>query len=234
MNQTTYIPHILRSHPFRFLFLPLCVVFLFIFLWFALYPLIHVYAYRQSIDASENWFWFYWPVALLLFLFLLILLLFMWRCKTNGNCVKQEEEEEEKCILNNKRKENEFYTSNNSQSVELVEITPAKAERLFPRCSVRNKPEKLQIDKVVIHDEPKNSTTLSPRELFFKDLLQEADNKSNSSTVFNAKNQAISLNTKKNEYFIASVSPKQENYKNNIFMFVNVGEEDVKIKKAQF
>lgn len=203
-----------------------------------MYPLIHVYVYKQSIDTSENWFWFYWPLALLLFVILLVLLLCIWRCKSDRtvNC------EEKECILNNQRKDKELYTVslnpsegsvvNKSQSIELEEITPGKAERLFPRCSVKRKLEKLQIEKVVIHEQRKTAC-LSPRELFFKDLLQ-GDNKSNSSLVFNQPFSAINkpgLNTKKNEYFIACVSPTQQNCKNNIFMYVNAAEEGVQLNK---
>lgn len=251
-NQSVYIPHILRSHPFRFIFFPIGVVLLFIFLWFAVYPLIHVYVYKQSIDASENWFWFYWPVALLLFLILLMLLLCIWRCKLNNSTFENSEEKE--CILlNNRRKDKDFYTvsltaseastvsnENKNQNIELAEITPAKTERLFPRCSVKRKPDKLQLERVVIHEQAKTAC-LSPRELFFKDLLQ-GDNKSNSSVVFNqpleeAVLSAINktaLNEKKNisrEYFIASVSPKLKEYKNNIFMYVNAEEENIKLTK---
>lgn len=213
-----YTPHILRSHPFRFIYLPLCVVFLFIILWFAVYPLIHVYVYNQSIDASENWFWFYWPLALLLFVIVLVLLVCVWRCKrSDGNseetvCILKKNSEET-VVLN--ASEEDLSEKKSLQSIELEEITPGKAEHLFPRCSVRRKPEKLQIEKVVIHEQRKTAC-LSPRELFFKDLLDEA-NKSTSSLIFNQ--------PKTHEYFIASVSPKQKNYKNNIFMYVNAGQE---------
>lgn len=252
-KQRIYVPHQLRSHPFRFLLLPICVVFSFILLWFILYPLIHVYVYKQSIEATENWFWYYWPVALLLFVLLLLFLLCIWRCTPNKTLSEDRREEEKECILNNQR--NNFYTvysetntnieNENTESVALTDITPSKTEKLFPRCSVKRKPEKLQITKVDIHEQPNKYpvASLSPRELFFKDLL-ESDNKSNSSVTFNAENQPledtvfsalnkINCDTKKNEtreYFIASVSPgQQQNYKSNIFMFVNA-DEDAKLR----
>lgn len=234
-NKTVYIPNLIRSHPFRFIFLPLCIVLLFILFWFALYPLIHVFIYKQSIDGSENWFWFYWPLALLLFVLLLIILVFIWRCKSNISAHKECEETE--CILNNQRKDKELYTTSLSASDKSIELEEIQAEKLFPRCSVKRKPEKIQIEQVVIHEQAKRAT-LSPRELFFKDLLQQEDDKSNSSIDLNYENRAVfsALNkvtsdTKKNEYFIACVSPTQKNYKNNIFMYINATEEDLKIKK---
>lgn len=212
-----------------------------------MYPLIHVLVYGQSIESSEITFWFYWPVALLLFVIFLVLFLCFWRCKSNQTT--NAKSEETKSILNNQKQEKDFYTislhsseaekdDNVISSVELKEITPAKSEKLFPRCSVRRKPENLQVE---IHELPKKypAASLSPRELFFQDLLRE-DNRSNSSVVFsNADNQPleeavlsalnkIKCDTKRNEmreYFIASVSPTQQNHKNNIFMFVNANEE---------
>lgn len=235
------------------LFVQICVVFLFICLWFGVYPLIHVLVYGESIDTSESSFWYYWPIALLLFVLLLFLLICChFYCKPNGDVTEYHEEKES--ILNNKR--TDFYTisvnsveterlnENKNQCIELSEVTPIKTER-FPRCSVKRKPEKLQIEKVEIHEQSNTSkyptASLSPRELFFQDLLQE-DNKSNSSIVFNSENQPleeavlsalnkISCDTKKNEmkeYFIANVSPTQQNCKNNIFMYVNAAEEDAK------
>lgn len=223
---------------------------LFIVLWFDVYPLAHVHIYGQSIEASNNRFWFYWPVALLIFVILLLLFVCCWRCKP-GEVANENTEAE--CILNNKRKEKEFYTvslnssvgepqKDDTNSVQIEEITPAKAEKLFPRCSVKRKPEKLCLQERNVSDVSKRQTvTLSPRELFFQDLLNE-ENKSDSSVTF-ADNQPLeeavlsalnkTTSASEQEFFIANISPCAQNYKNNIFMYVNVEEEPtLKVKNA--
>lgn len=92
-TSASYVPHKIRSHPFKCITLPLHFILLFMFFWFGIYPLIFVnvrakYTKHYKKQWSENWSYYFWIAAFLLYLFLLCTLIWFWRKTPNYEYVE--------------------------------------------------------------------------------------------------------------------------------------------------
>jgi hypothetical protein len=85
-----------------------------------------------------------------------------------------------------------------------------------------------RVTKEEKNGEERASTPLTPRELFFYDLIEGANNSFNSSTKL-GENRRSADGEKPQEFFIASVSPTRSCVA-NVFMFVNPNEQPNNIK----
>lgn len=237
-----YNPHQIRSRPFRCLILPIFGVFLFILFWFILCPLLFVYLLQLKPKWPKIWQFIYWLLALIVFVILLLLLVYLWRRRS-----KHKNE-----ILG--RKESDFLLNNikneckkNSCSVTLYTIQKSQepAERSPPTEKIRNRPSNLSISQVTtveLHNS--TSSPLSPRELFFWDLIQSANKSSNSVSYNFIENEKkfcsldnFSVSSPKRiksaevtrrsrasaDYFIANV-PDRKSLTAEAFLFVDGGE----------
>lgn len=93
----SYVPHKIRSHPFKCITLPFHFVLLFILFWFAIFPLVFVnvhskYTKHYKTQWSENWSYYFWMAAFLLYLFLLCILICFWRHTPNYEYVEDPSE----------------------------------------------------------------------------------------------------------------------------------------------
>lgn len=179
------------SQPFKFIGFPLYCVLLFILYWFLYCPLMFVkvsYLSRYN-DWPIEWPFYFWSVAFIIFLILLGILVLLWRLSPkNKNQLFQVNYINEKVIEEN-------------TSLVICE-------------------KKLELDdnlKKLEENEDIVTTPLTPRELFFYDLIESANKSFNSSIRIN-QNRASTGGQQ--EFFIANVSPTR-NCVSNVFLFVN-------------
>lgn len=206
----------------------------FIFYWFILCPLI-ISVFKDSTNHSSQTKHYFWILALLLFLIFLaiillvsILMLFERHEKptefykvsqnsvhsmANSDIMVKDFELEPINIDDNEKNENCVNKSN----------TAEKIDQIFPRCSVR-RPEKtksLIITQEVTVQRP-ISSPLTPRELFFQDLINGA-NMSTSSVKFPVENVLTPTKDTDNstaEFFIANI-PEDKTCTTTVEMFID-------------
>lgn len=271
ISESKYAAHIWRSHPFKCISLPLWGIFFFILYWFALIPLIYVYLnIFYAHELANKWIITFWLIAFAVFIILLSILICLWRCNTNYNKIANENahllkppntgqtiELQTIHVIYNENNSNDNVTKHESRGKELTEINGKEdmnSEKLFPRCSVKRRIDKkrpVSVNLTPIHDPQKyrslyygDLSPLSPRELFFHDLIRSANQSENNLTnTFLEKERAISLqnnltilksdkendiNNTSQEFFIANVTTP-ENCANEVFLFIDESKEDKKL-----
>lgn len=236
--EKSYVPHLLRSRPFYFIGFPWIVLLVSMFYWLVLCPLLFAHLLYFFEDDSR-WPIYFWVTVFLFYLVMLSMFVCCWRCSSK------------------KTKEETLYVTTidncDDSSIELQDIPKTAEEKqenglcgksepspvidqdqLFPRCSVRQKkrPDSLVFDET--RPVSQNlSSPLTPRELFFLDLIEGA-NKTCSSTTYN-----FLQNEKKNytpdepsvhlsddqchspsEFFIANV-PVDKSCTSEVFLYVD-------------
>jgi hypothetical protein len=126
--------------------------------------------------------------------------------------------------------------------VFLWKLSPKDEEQLFEVNYIDEKANLMDEDKKSFgtqendqfeiieekNEEGRASTPLTPRELFFYDLIEGANNSFNSSTKVGENRRSLD-GEKPQEFFIASVSPTRSCVA-NVFMFVNPNEQPKDIK----
>jgi hypothetical protein len=126
--------------------------------------------------------------------------------------------------------------------VFLWKLSPKDEEQLFEVSYIDEKANLMDEDKKSFgtqendqfeiieekNEEGRASTPLTPRELFFYDLIEGANNSFNSSTKVGENRRSLD-GEKPQEFFIASVSPTRSCVA-NVFMFVNPNEQPKDIK----
>ncbi|KAF2896417.1 hypothetical protein ILUMI_09760, partial [Ignelater luminosus] len=221
-----YVPHKLRSRPFRFITLPIFGLVLFILYWFIICPLIFVALWRMHHDWPKEWPFYYWAGALIIFVILLAILVCIWRyssrkkqeaesgidhkkvpikCRKDSNpkklytislntIQKNQDKPEKICIEPSTCQQDSAVTleqkliGNSPKDEDTIE---KDIDKVFRRCSLQHRsqkemkrPESLALSTVTettaeVHSA---SSPLTPRELFFWDLIQNANKTRNSIT----------------------------------------------------
>lgn len=301
-----YVPHKLRSRPFRFITLPIFGFVLFILFWFITCPLIFVALLKMHYNWPKQWPFYYWMVALIVFVLLLAILVCIWRYSSRKNqensstmvsgidskkmyakCRKDSNPKKLYTISLNTIQKNQdkpegicMEPSTCQQDASTLKLEKRLAgdnpkdedtiendiDKVFRRCSIQHKsqremkrPESLALSTVTettaeVHSA---SSPLTPRELFFWDLIQNA-NKSRNSTTHSfiehekefCSSDDASLSSPKavkpttdnpeiraarseklssTEYFIANV-PDRKSLTAEVFLFVDGGEPEKCLK----
>lgn len=239
--EKVYVPHRIRSHPFYFIAFPLVTVLTTMFFWLIFCPLLFAKCLTMAFS-DALWPVYFWVTAFIVYLIILALLLCYWRCtpKKKKQAVyvisveDKDEVEEDSCIELNEIPSKEI-TDINANDSDIKKDTPDQNE-LFPRCSVRQKkrPQSLMLTE----ERPVSqnlSSPLTPRELFFIDLIETANKTCSSTTHTFLENEKQRYSpdpvvmdsdndkTKSSlpaEFFIANV-PVDQNCTSQVFLYVD-------------
>lgn len=253
-----YVPNKIRSHPMRCLSLPICLLILFILLWFVIFPVLFVNWYLVRKDWIEEPSFYYWIGAYVIFLILSVILVCIWRCMKDSKYLKSpysSTQSQKEPILLNKTpyKSNVISTLQRDQSYynRKSETNKIQKESLdekdqvedLPQKQVKVRPSSLELNNGIKTRAEFHSlaSPLTPREIFFWDLIESANKICTSTThnfIENEKQMAsldnCSLNSPKSkedavetrlskssaEYFIANV-PNRKSLTAEVFMYIN-------------
>lgn len=247
-SEKYYEAHRLRSHPFKCISLPLWGIFFFIFFWFALVPIIYVLLnMKHGKEWPSNWIYFFWAICFVIFLIVLCLLICLWRC----NPRKKNRDETDELIPNsNTSKTQDIYSQtltadaikapkDNKERIG-TNVTPKRNTEAIPVCNVKRRLDKKRPESVNltrVHEPQKyrslyygETSPLTPRELFFFDLMKSAHESERSLTYSFIENEkkANTLthprssqtdNKGSKEYFIANVTTPDK-CTNEVFLFI--------------
>lgn len=225
-NTSSYVPHKIRSHPFKCITLPFHFVLLFIFVWFAIYPLVFVnvrskYTNHYKKQWSENWSYYFWLAAFLLYLFLLGILVCFWRHTPNYELVddasqgsasirrresrirKHSKECHSICIKTlNKNAETENSDNSCNEHICYVDLKETSVGNIQEQSS-KMRPaalcwenEKIKTE-VVLECIP---SPLTPREQFFFDLLTAANQSVINATINFIENEKLNCEKERLSY----------------------------------
>lgn len=252
-----YQSHKIRSHPFKCISLPLWIIFFFIIYWFALVPLIYVCLHmRPGREWSNNWIYLFWLICFVIFVIILCLLIFLWKCNPN----KKNEEETDELIPTNVTisKTQEIYPQTltadaiktpkdvldkTDKNVHVETNLDTKAICNVKRRLDKKRPESVNLTRV--HEPQKfrslyygETSPLSPRELFFFDLMKSAheSERSLSNSFIENERKANTLtpttrntrNKGSKEFFIANVTTPDK-CTSEVFLFIENDKNDKKL-----
>lgn len=270
IEKKQYIPHKLRSHPFRCIVLPLICGLFFISYWFMLCPLLFV-SYFKDIPLL------FWSIALLVYIILMAIAIFIWRClgrKDRKQEIVARKQEYDSLLSPEKSNVKQLYhvtlindtspdkkshesnthdsTTNLNKDNNIKSENVENSEKAFPKCSVKRKPE-LMLQKSnerplsVVSTASSPKSPLTPRELFFIDLIEAANNSPASYIPATqefldmerknclpdmddkTKRQPTKSEIQNSEFFIASV-PNQRSTTTQVFMYIASGEPEKEFK----
>lgn len=241
--EKVYVPHQIRSHPFYFIGFPLLTVLITMFFWLILCPLVFA---KCSTMAYSNRLWpvYFWVTAFIVYLIILALLICYWRCFGKKDkqliyeiTVEDKDQEENECSIELKDMPSKDVTDINANDSNIKKDTPDNNE-LFPRCSVRQKKRPQSL--VLIEERPASqnlSSPLTPRELFFIDLIEGANKTCSSTTHTFLENEKQNYSPdplvtssdgdkakcgSPSEFFIANV-PVDQTCTSQVFLYVDEG-----------
>lgn len=235
-----------KSSPKWFTY-PVFGIFFFIVYWLILCPLIFVsiceYYWHYKIKIwSLLWPLYFWLTALFVFIVIMLLVMVLWLCSEQALKKKRKVCDEEK-LLTFKGNNDKYYVKNETEHSEPWEPMDIESEK---PVQLRNNENRSLYDKRRHTEFPASSKTklqlklrplshveefvdpnLTPREIFFFDLIQAA-NKSPASHITSTKtflenerifSEATATHKNDTEIFIANV-PEKCNESNVVFMFI--------------
>nr|CAI5844065.1 unnamed protein product [Callosobruchus analis] len=200
-----YVPHKRRSHPFYCISLPFLATLVSIFYWIVLVPVIFSVLFTR-LTYNSSWVVFFFVVALSLFILVLMIFVCVWRCSCRTK-TKQTEQSEDMVNMN-----------------VMMQHCDTSVEKQASMLGRKNRPAMIQINpsEVPIFDQP--ASPLSPRELFFIDLIEAAKLPSVKATLrFIEKERehcVFDSPTRKEEISTISCVEPKESYRSEAYIFV--------------
>ena len=182
----------------------------------------HYYTLHSIAVWPPEWPYYFWIVALVVFLILVSILVILWKWspKRDNNLFQVNYIEGDKISLTpdlNKKPQSNSDIDKCEKSLNIETKEETELKPIFQKT-----PLKLDLTPKEEHKVEKSgenvTTPLTPREIFFYDLIESANKSFNSSTKLNANRKSEPEDT--HEFFIASVSPSKTCV-SNVFLFVN-------------
>lgn len=175
------------------------VLLYFILYWFLISPLVFV-KFRsisnvQVVDNKWQWDCAFWLVALFLFCFLLGLLLYCCTYSPKSD------------ILEEVKVTEELFPNLNDSCID----------QMLDKCELRIDDSSASIGSEDV-TESMVLSPLTPRELFFQDLIENAKSSPNSNSV---------LSDSCREFFIANVSPTTVTQSDRVFCYINANSNEI-------